>query len=105
MLFKRNRILFIAPIDVNRILFELSGIIHCMNAEMPYFLLYSLGFMSFVNSLRIFLSLLLVFVSLKPGLSMQVMRPVVATLQVPVTDLYDYLCANSQAYSSYAKFL
>ena len=92
--------LFIAPIDVNRILFELSGIIHCMNAEMPYLLLYSLGFISFVNSLRIFLSLLLVFVSLKPGVSMQVIDPVVAVLHVPVTDLYDYLCKNSQAYSS-----
>ena len=92
--------LFIAPIDVYRIRFELSGIMHYMNADMPYFLLYSLGCMSFVNSLRIFLSLLLVFVSLKPGVSMHVIRPVVAILQVPVTDLYDCLCSNSHACSS-----
>ena len=99
-LFKMNRTLFIAPIEVWRIRFELSGIMHCMNPVIPYFLSKSLGRIIFANSLRIFLSLLFEFVSLNPGVSMSVISPVFAGLQTPVTDWKDCLCSNDTAWAS-----
>ena len=93
-LFNMNRMLFIAPIEVARMRFELSGIMHYMNAVMPCLLFSSFGRITFISSLRIFLSLLLEFVSLKPGVSMRVINPVFAGLQTPVTDLKDYLCSK-----------
>ena len=86
--------LFIAPIEEFRIRFELSGMIHCIKAEIPCFLSYSLGRKILVSSLRIFLSLRSVLVSLKPGVSIMVILPVVAVLQTPVIDLYDCLCSK-----------
>ena len=103
-LFNMNRMLFIAPIDVARMRFELSGIMHWMNPVMPCLLSSSFGRINFTSSFRIFLSLLSEFVSLNPGVSMRVNNPVFAGLQTPVTDLKDYLCSKWTAWSPLAKF-
>ena len=74
-----------------------------MNAVIPLCLLNSLGLRIFVNSLRIFLSLLLVLVSLNPGVSINVIRPVVPVLTTPVTDSYDCLWSKVHTCLLFAK--
>ena len=101
MLLRRNNILFIALIELLRIRFDSSGMMHWMNAVIPFCLLNNLGRIILVSSLRIFLSLRYALVSLKPGVSIRVIQPVVPVLTTPVTDSYDCLWSKLHAYSSF----
>ena len=68
---------------------DLSGIMHCMNMEMP-----SSGDLSgprrlLIKSMKIALSVRALFGSLNPGESINVMLPLLAILTSEVTDLTD----------------
>ena len=74
---------------------DLSGIMHCMNMEMP-----SSGDLSgprrlLIKSMKIALSVCALFGSLNPGESINVMLPLLAILTTEVTDLTDCDASNS----------
>ena len=84
-------------IDDSLILSDSSGIMHCVNELMPYFLSVSIGLIALISSIIMLLSDLWISASLNPGVSISVMFPVVATLTHEVTAWKFLPLLNSQA--------
>ena len=92
--------LFILLIDDSLILSDSSGMMHYTKELMPQLLSVSMGLMEFMSSIMMFLSDLRMSTSLKPGVSIRVMFPVLATFTQVVTASKALPLLNSHAASS-----
>ena len=97
-----KRMLFMPLIDDSLILSDSSGIMHCVKELIPCFSFISIGLIALINSIMMLLSDLLMSTSLKPGVSMSVIFPVVATLTHDVTAWKFLPLLNSHAILSLA---
>ena len=69
-----------------------------MNDVIPWFLSVTIGLTVLINSIKMFLSDLLISESLKPGVSISVILPVRATFTHEVTAANDLPDSNLQAF-------
>ena len=86
-LYKIKSMSFMPFIDDSLILSDSSGMMHCMKELMPCLSSVRIGLIALINSIRMLLSVFAKSTSLKPGVSINVIFPVVATLTHEVTAL------------------
>ena len=89
-----KNMLLTALMVVSLMRYEASGSTQRIKELMPWSLSLSLALRFFIISMMIFLSDLSAFGSLRPGVSIKDISPIVPSLKHPVTDLKDFSLLN-----------